>query len=60
MELLEQTKLEYEGEGASCQVVLGSLGKGLEESLSLGPAQAFWEVIAAPLCLGWGGGGEGW
>ena len=30
MELLEQR--EYEGEGARCQVVLGSLGKGFEES----------------------------
>jgi len=49
MELLEQTRLEYVGETARCRGVLGSVGQGVEESLSQGPAQAYCEVIAA-LC----------
>jgi len=49
MELLEQTRLEYEGETARCRGVLGRVGQGVEESLSQGPAQAYSEVLTG-LC----------
>eukprot|EP00092_Neocalanus_flemingeri_P014157 GFUD01015271.1.p1 GENE.GFUD01015271.1~~GFUD01015271.1.p1 ORF type:complete len:227 (+),score=96.26 GFUD01015271.1:291-971(+) len=49
MELLEQTRLEYEGETARCRGVLAGVGQGVEESISQGPAQAYSEVVAG-LC----------
>ena len=44
-ELLEQTRLKYEGETARCRGVLARVGQGVQESLSQGPAQAYSEVL---------------
>lgn len=49
IDLLEQARVEYQGETEKCRGVLSGAGQGVEESLSQGPAQAYCEVMTA-LC----------
>jgi len=49
MELLEQSTQEYQAETIRCRGLLARVGQGVEESLSVGPAQAYCETMSS-LC----------